>query len=248
MTNHTVWKVLEAVSFVAVILMSVLLISCLSGCSGPRLTDAQAAELAQARANTCAARRASDVDAANTLTRAACARSMAAIADLELPDPATPDTALVATDGTPHADVIHAESVAADASEKHPPEGNHAWAWVGGAGLLALGVLRLSPGLFGGVANLAYAYLAPLATRQMRERQQQGALIAEHAIAYGAAVTATATAAGLGEQVERIKVVAAVAQDRLGIRDQVQAILASFKTQAVPISQARAHAEPSNSG
>ncbi len=233
-------KLMKYGSCACFVLAAVCLILAMTGC-GTRLTDGQAEQLAQARADVVAARTSTDQAASYELLQASAARQMAAVADLSLPEPMTPVSALVAADGAPHMAAIASERKAADAAEIDPPSGwaGAVLAWAGGAGLLVLGAMRLSPGIFGAVSDLAYGYLAPLANRQIRQRQQQATVVAEHAVAYGAAITATATAAGLGPQVEMIKDSAAETQDRLGIRDQVQAILASLKT---------SHAEPSNSG
>lgn len=220
--------------YLPLLLVAVALL--LAGC-GTRLTDGQSAQLAQAKADIQASRSTAAAAASNDLLHAAAARTMSAVADLTLPEPLTPASVLVGADGTAHTDTIAIEHTAAAAAEQDPPSGwaGTVLAWAGGAGLVLLGAMRLSPGLFGAVSDLAYGYLAPLANRRIRQRQQQATQIAEQAVAYGAAVAATATAAGLGEQVEAIKTAAADTQDRLGIRDQVQAILDSFKTQAGPI-------------
>ena len=242
MTKRTLWQILDAVSIATVILMVVVFISCLTGC-GTRLTDGQAAQLAQARADIQAGRSTSDATAANDLLHAAAARTMSAVADLSLPEPLTAPSALIAKDGAPDSAAIKVEHERAAAAEQDPPSGwaGTVLAWAGGAGLLVLGAMRFSPGIFGVVADLAHQFLAPLATRQMRERQVQGAQIAEQAVAYGAAVTDAARAAGLGEEIRDIQVAAAEVQDRLGIREQTRAILAQFKN-PTPIR------ESSNSG
>lgn len=220
--------------------LALLAVLLLSGCAGQRtLTEAQAAELAQARADVAAARAVAvddsdpegDAKARAALYRAAAARLMAGLADVDLPPPATPPARLVDPAGAPLLPAVEAEEQAATASEEAPPPS--AWgatlAWAGGVGLLVLGVLRTSPGAFGLLANLAHAALAPKATRDMRAAQAKAMEVAQEAIAYGHTVTEAARAAGLGPTVNKLQEDAGAVQDRLGIRPQVQTLLAQAK-------------------
>jgi len=219
------------VKLALVILAAVLLV----GCEGYRVTDAQAAELAQARADTQAARLvATDNAARSALYQAAGARLMAGLADLDLPPPVVPVAALVTPAGEPVLPAVEEERSAATESEGDPPSGWLAAAAgvAGGIGLMALSVLRFSPGAFGLVANLAHTMLAPKATRDMRAAQAQAMGVAEEAVAYGHTLAQAATAAGHGSIVLGVQAEAARIQDRLGIRPQVRTILAAVKARA----------------
>jgi len=222
----------------AAILVALAAVS-LGGCV--RMTDGQAAQAAQAKANMAAAgaidKAAPTAEdpgayrhAAAVLREAALARMSAAMANLDLPAPETgPD--ILAPAGVPAAPAITAESHAAAVAASDPPSGmlGMVLGCIGGVGLLAVGVLRHSPGAFGLLANLAHTVMAPKATKDMRAAQAKAADIADQAIAYGHAVTATAVAHGLGDKVEAVKAQAAQIQDRLGIRDHVAVILAKHK-------------------
>jgi hypothetical protein len=200
-----------------------------AGCA--RLTDAQAASLAQGRADVEAARASNEAGVRSALFEAAGARLMAGTTNLDLPAPTTSVPALVATDGTANADAVKAEVAAAHADEKDPPSG---WGGViagiaGGLGLAALSVLRFSPGAFGLVANLAHTVLAPKATKDMRAVQAKAMDVAREAVDYGQALTEAAKAAGLGTAVDALQDDAARIQDKLGIRPEVQTMLAAVK-------------------
>jgi len=218
------------VKLIALSCLCFLLVGCAT-----RLTDEQISQLSQGKADIEAARLTVDAEAFQKLMKAAAARVMAALANLELPVPATPVSTLVEKNGNPIPLAVEAESKAADAAEETPPSG--LWgmlaAGAGGVGLLALSVLRFSPGAFGLVANLAHTILAPKATKEMREVQVKATAVAEQAIQYGHQVTEAAKAAGLKPTVDLIQEEAGKVQDRLGIRSQVQAILAGVKSRQV---------------
>ena len=175
----------------------------LGGC-GVRLTDEQAAQLGQAAANMAAADAvekaapaapdpAAHERAAAVLREAALARVSAAIANLDgLPEPEKPASVL-APAGIPDQAKVAKEVEDAKAAKGDPPSGmlGMILGGVGGVGLLALSVLRFSPGAFGLVANLAHGILAPQATRDMRQAQAKAMDIARTAVEYGQAVTAT---------------------------------------------------------
>lgn len=210
----------------------------LAGCDGSiRVTQEQANELAQSKADVEASRSTSDAAARSALLQAAGARLMAGLANVDLPAPKTPAAAMVQQDGTPIIPMIEQESRAAHEAEKDPPVGF--WGMVaagaGGVGLLALSILRFSPGAFGVVADLAHTYLAPKATKQMRAAQQEATAIAQQAVAYGHAVTQVAEAAGLKPSIEAVKTQFSEQQDRIGIKDQVDTILAAFKAGKLPV-------------
>ncbi len=209
----------------------------LTGCSflGHRISDEQAEQLAQGKADVEASRlvEVEDPAAAALLRQAAAARLMAAIANFTaLPAPMTPVALLVDTaTNKPIPEAIEAEHKAADAAEVDPPVGQTGklLAGIAGIGLTALLILRTSPGAFGLFADLAYKIAAPLASKEARKVEKKAVVIAENAVAYGAALTKTAREAGLGEQVNEIQVAAGQVQDSLGIREQTKAILAAFK-------------------
>ena len=216
----------------AVALLAVLL---LAGCA--RLTDAQAAQLAQAREDVVAARMCNDQAARSALFQAAGARLMAGLNDLDLPPAAVLATALVQPTGDPVLPAVEREQQKSRAAEADPPSGvlGMVAGVAGGVGLLALSVLRFSPGAFGVVADLAHTFLAPKATRDMRAVQAQATAVAQQAVAYGAAVTEVATAAGLRPTVETIKDRFGQEQDRLGIRPQIDTLLQAFKDGKLPV-------------
>lgn len=209
----------------------------LFGCSGSvRLTRAQAEQLSQSKADIEASRLTVDPDARSNLLMAAGARLMAAVANVDLPEPATPASQLVDPAGQPIAAAILAENSSAKAAEEAPPSG---WVKVaagvaGGLALTLLSVLRFSPGVFGAVANIAHTVLAPKATREMREVQLKATAVAEQAVQYGHAVTEMAKASGLGPTVLLLQEEAAKVQDKLGIRPQVKSILAGVKKSRGP--------------
>lgn len=217
-------------AFVPWFLAAMVALVAMTGCA-PRPTDAQAEQLAQARADIIAARLCADADARSMLYRAAGARLMAGLANLDLPAPLTSASAMVASDGTPDVAKVQDESDKAKEAEADPPAGfmGAILASAGGIALAALTYLRFSPGAFGLLANLAHGLLAPRATRDMRAAQAKAMDVAEQAVAYGHAVTEAAHAAGLKTTVDSIQASAGEAQDRLGIRPQVQAILAGVK-------------------
>ena len=200
----------------------------LGGCA--RLSPEQAAQLSQARANARASALTADQAARSTLAAAVAARLEAATANLDLPAPQRSPESLVPA-GSPDQAAIDAESRDAAADKDNPPAGVLGWVLggVGSAALLALGVLRSSPGAFGLLANLAHTALAPRATREMRAIQVQAGTIAERAVAYGHSIATLAEANGLAEQVEALKSEAASEQDALGIRPQIATILAAIK-------------------
>jgi hypothetical protein len=204
----------------------------LVGCDTVRLTQEQAKQLSQAKADTEAARLCTDLDARSALFQAVGARLMSGLADVDLPPPFTPASALVDPAGQPTG-LVHGELEAAKAAEEAPPSGwlNLALGAAGGLALTVLSVLRFSPGAFGLVANLAHTVLAPKATREMRAVQVKATAVAEQAIQYGHQVTEVAKAAGLGPTVIAIQEEAIKVQDKLGLRPQVQAILAGVKAQ-----------------
>lgn len=208
----------------------------LVGCAGVRLTDAQAAQLSQAKADTQAARATTDEAARATLFQAVGSRVLAGLAEVDLPAPETPASALVAPDGTPVAGAVAAEFQASQAAEASPPPGRLSLALgaVGGLGLAALSVLRLSPGAFGAVANIAHTLLAPKATREMRKIEKQAVVVAQQAVQYGHTVTEVAKAAGLGPAVLSLQEDAGAVQDELGIREQIKTLLALAKQRATP--------------
>lgn len=227
--------------------LAVLAAVLLVGCGGHRLTDAQARELAQARADTEAARLvATDNAARSALYQAAGARLMAGLADLDLPAPTVPVAALVTPAGEPILAAVEEERSAATESEGDPPSGWLAAAAgvAGGVGLMALSVLRFSPGAFGLLANLAHTVLAPKATRDMRAAQAKAMDVAHEAVAYGHTLAQAATAAGHGPLVLAAQAEAARIQDRLGIRPQVQTILAAVKARAASPSPPPAQDAP----
>lgn len=95
-------------------ILSILAILLLVGCDGPvRLTPEQAAQLAQAKADIEASRLTVDPDARSNLLMAAGARLMAAVANVDLPEPATPASKLVDPAGQPIAAAILAENSSA---------------------------------------------------------------------------------------------------------------------------------------
>jgi len=219
----------------AVLSLGFLLGLFLTGC-GTRLTDAQAKELAQAKADAAAAAACNDAAARNALFAACGYRVSAATAHLDLPEPMTLAAVLVQSDGTPNMPAVEQEVAAAKAAAEDPPSGmlGLILGGVGGVGLFALGILRSSPGAFGLVANVAHSILAPRATKDMRAAQAKAQDVADAAVAYGHAVTAAAIAAGLGDTVKQIQQQAAAGQDKLGIRPLVDAILAKYKTGRKP--------------
>lgn len=210
----------------------IIIVCALLACVGcTRLTDAQALQLSQARADATAAQSTSDGAARATLYQAAGCRLLAGLNDAELPPPIVAPSMLVNGSDMPIAAAVEQESHDAKAAQDDPPSG---WVAVaagiaGGLGLTALSILRFSPGAFGVVADLAHAWLAPKATKDMRAVQIQAVDVAREAVAYGQQVTAMATAAGLGERVEDIKSQAARIQNQLGLREPIQALLASVK-------------------
>jgi len=214
----------------------ILLCFLLTGCA-TRLTDEQITQLSQGKADIEAARLTVDAEAFQALMKAGAARVMAALANLELPIPATPVSDLVEKNGNPIPVAIEAESKAAAAAEETPPSG--LWGMIaagaGGVGLLALSVLRFSPGAFGLVANLAHTFLAPKATKEMRAAEREAVAITHQAVAYGHAVTTLAETAGLKPSVEAVKTQFSEAQDALGIRDQMGTILQAFKDGKLPV-------------
>jgi hypothetical protein len=209
----------------------------LCGCAGVvRLTEDQAKQLAQADADAKAAALMADASASLDALRASAHRVLAACANLTLPPPETPPEAMVEPSGAPILASLAAEVTAAKAAADDPPSGllGVIAGAAGGLGLAVLAALRFSPGAFGLVANLAHAFLAPKATRDMREAQARAQDVARQAIAYGHAVTTIAKDAGLGDQVHRVQATAGIVQDHLGIRPQVEVILAAVKAGAVP--------------
>ena len=216
--------------FIALACLCFLLVGCAT-----RLTDEQIAQLSQGKADVEASRLTVDLEARSALLQAAGARLMAGLADLDLPPPATPPAKLVDPAGQAFAPALQAETEAAKAAEASPPSGllGLALAGAGGLALAALSVLRFSPGAFGLVANLAHTIMAPKATKEMREVQMKAVAVAEQAVQYGHQVTEAAKAAGLKPTVDLIQEEAGKVQDRLGIRSQVQAILAGVKSRQV---------------
>ena len=160
-------------------LVAMLAVLLLVGCSR-QLTDAQAAQLAQGKQDVIAARACTDQAARSALFQAAGARLMAGLNDLDLPPAAVPATTLVQPTGDPVPAAVEREVQESRAAEADPPSGvlGMVAGVAGGVGLLALSVLRFSPGAFGVVANLAHAYLAPKATRDMRAVQAQATAVA----------------------------------------------------------------------
>jgi hypothetical protein len=234
----------------ALLIAAVLFLA--SCASGTRLTDAQAKEIAQAKANLEAARAMEQFVTAlgdagvvirDRLYQAAAHRFDAATANVELPAPATPAAALVGPAG-PNEPVITKEAEDAKVSAGNPPPSQ--WGMIGGiaggVGLAALGLLRFSPGVFGGVAQLAHTFLAPKATREMRAVEKQSVAVAQQAVAYGHAVTQVAKQAGMESEVERVKDAFGKAQDQLGVREQIDAILSAYKAGKLPVKPQDEHA------
>ena len=208
----------------------------LAGCKTVRLTEAQAVQVAQARADGQAAVATTDAAARSALLGAMASRLFAGTDNLDLPAPETAPDALVEASGAPVPAAVEREATAAKAAANDPPAGllGLIAGTAGGIGLAALGVLRFSPGAFGLVANAAHALLAPKATKDMRQAQATALDVAHQAIAYGHAVTAIATDAGAGDQVRQVQATAAHIQDRLGLRDSVDAILSALKDGKLP--------------
>lgn len=209
----------------------IAVVMCVAGC-GTRITPDQASHLSQARADVQASREQTvDQPTAVKLLAAAGARTMAATENLDLPAPQTPPAVLIVPPAPEQ------EMRAAQAAEKDPPVGmlGYIAAGVGGVGLAALGALRFMPGTFGVVADLAHNWLAPKATKQMRDVEQQSFAVAQQAVAYGHAVSTLAEQAGLGDKVEQLKSTFSDAQDKLGVKPQIDALLAAFKTGKLPI-------------
>jgi hypothetical protein len=217
---------------IAAILFAVFMFA---GCEGVRVTDAQAVQLSQARSDVIAARMTTDAAARSALFQAACARLKAGMNDLDLPPAPVPPTAFVAPDGSPIMGAIEKESNDARSAEADPPAGWGAViaATAGGLGLMVLSVLRLSPGAFGLVANIAHTILAPKATKDMRAVQAKATDVAEQAIAYGHAVTQAAKDAGLGDEVAAIQARAIDMQNAIGIRPQIKTLLERAKGGAI---------------
>jgi len=226
---------MRVVTWAGVGLLSALfwigVVMCIAGC-GTRITPEQAAQLSQGRADVEASRTPNiDPVDASRLASAAGSRLMAGTAGLDLPEPEIPVTALVVPPQPEQ------EMRAAHASEVDPPPGmlGYIAGGVAGVGLAALGALRFMPGTFGVVADLAHNWLAPKATKQMREVEQQSFAVAQQAVAYGHAVSTLAEQAGLGDKVEQLKTTFGEAQDKLGVKPQIDALLAAFKTGKLPI-------------
>ena len=216
-------------------MLAMLAMLALAGCQ--RITDAQAVQLAQGKADVVAARATTDAAARSALINAAASRLMAGLADVDLPPPAHPATSFVDAAGVPVEAAISQEQQEAQAAEKDPPSGfwKLAAGIAGGAGLVALSILRFSPGAFGVVADLAQTFLAPKATRDMRAAQAQAMDIAQQAIAYGHTVTQVAESAGLKPTMETIKDRFSEEQDKLGIKPQIDALLQAFKDGKLPV-------------
>jgi len=229
--NRNWWQIIAALLVVIVALM----LTFMAGCAA-RITEEQAQQLAQGKADVEAARLTSDQEAFQKLIKSAAARFMSAVANMQLPAPATKVDDLVGKDGTPVLPAVEREVIAAAAAEETPPVGF--WGLVaagaGGAGLLALSVLRFSPGVFGAVASIAHTLLAPQATKEMREAERKATVLAQQAVAYGHAVTEVAEAAGLKPSVEAVKTKFSEEQDALGIRTQMCTILQAFKDGKTP--------------
>lgn len=237
-SNRWWWEIIIA------LILSLIVLSHAGCASGVRLTDDQAKEIAQAKADLAAARDmvrfAEALGEAGAVIRdklylAAAHRFDAGTANVELPAPEKPAAALVTASG-PNEALIEQESQDAKASAGNPPPSPWGMALgiAGGVGLAALSVLRFSPGLFGAAANIAHTFLAPKATREMREAEQKAHAVAQQAVAYGHAVTQMAKDAGMGDTVRQVQDKFAKAQDALGIREQIDAILAAHKTTKPP--------------
>jgi len=220
------------------LVLVILALAGLTGCA--RLSDAQAVQLSQAKADVTAARMTVDPEARSALLMAAASRLMAGLNDLDLPPAPHPAQSLVDATGAPAAAAVAQEVQESKAAEQSPPSGilGMILAGAGGVGLLALSVLKLSPGAFGMVAQLAHTVLAPRATREMRAVQLEATAVAQQAVAYGHAVTQAAEAAGLKPTLEVLKDQFGRQQDDLGIRPQIDTLLQAFKDGRLPVKPA----------
>lgn len=216
----------------------------LHGC-GPRLSDAQAQAVADARAGALvlqekrdAIAKASDPAAAaeleaqvlDALGLGSQGFFLAATADLKLPAPTFQPAVLrqQPAEATRYA-------AAGKAAALTPPKGSAAgfWALLGGGAVTALGlVLTLGKNLpgVGGVAfrlaNVGWALLTP---KRQKDAETQAAAVAEVvddgldiAIAYGEFLAVALKRAGQGALVEQAKDRASYLADKLGATDEVK--------------------------
>jgi len=201
-----------------------------SGCT--RISDEQAAHLAQARADAEAALAVrGDAMARDTLFAAAAARLFAGTADLDLPAPAVAASALVDKAGQPQPVAVEQERKDAEAAAGDPPTGIGWGGWLAGAGLAALGLCRFVPGAGGMVANLAWNILAPKADRMMDRKAHQlyqhGAAVVQYGVEM--ASVAEQVAPDVAQQIQRKAV---EVQERLGVRSVVADLVTAAKAQA----------------
>lgn len=215
------------------ILLLALVVAGLFFSSCIRLTDEQAAQLAQGKADVGAARLTSDISTRNALYAAAGARLMAGVYDIDLPAPGTPVSALVATDSTPITPAVEKEVQESHAAETAPPTGVSAGVlgMIGAGGLAVLGLLRFVPGAGGVVADLAYNFIAPKVSRETdrkaHELFQHGAAVVQYGVEM--AHVAEAVAPEAAESVQRRML---GLQQTLGIQGTVADLVTAAKARA----------------
>lgn len=207
----------------AVVFMALLLCSC-----DLRMSEGQAQQLAQAREDINASSNEPDATQRLGLMAAANNRVLAAVANLELPEPITN-----AQDLTGPANKANAEKEAQEAnSAKHnPPEGPANYpAIAGGIGLFGIG-LAMRLGLLGPFGNILLSAVTPLAKR---EQQKSAGLLeeaAKAAVAYGHKVTTAAQGAGIN--LEDIKSEAIAANQSLGIDEIMSRLITEQKLKSI---------------
>lgn len=200
----------------------------LCGC-GPRLSDGQAQALADARAG-------AEVfpeqpsEEAHAVGAGVSGFVLAATENLEgLPEPTAAPAEIIAAP-KPYAE-------AGKHAAANPPKGWGAgvWALIGSGTVAVIGFgLRLArnvPGVGGVVAGI----LSPLWDRfvpdKVRAREQQVDQVANRAMRYADELALIATAAGLGEQVERAKARAADVAEQLGVKEEIDRRLREIRGQ-----------------
>lgn len=155
---------------------------------------------------------------------------MAGLHDVDLPEPTTPASKLVAPDGTPTA-AVPEEVKQSSAAEKEPPSGGSTWAWIAGGGLAALGLLRFVPGAGGMVADLAYSYFASRSSKDVDKKAHQlyqhGAAVVQYGVEM--AHVAEAVDPALAKVIQDK---AAGVQQRLGIKETVEQLVVAAKARA----------------
>lgn len=208
----------------------------LLGC-GPRLSPGQAQALAEARVGAVAAQeqrqavaQAEDPAEAARLTqelldnlgRGALGFTLAATANLDLPEPSFASAALALPE---HA---HAYAEAGAEAAAHPPKG---WKAEGIAAMLlaasgALGVLlklgRNIPGVGGTVAALLSPIWDHLVPTKVRDKEEAVDASLDIAIAYGERLAHALTNAGFGHIVEDAKLRARFLSEKLGVTEEVK--------------------------